>query len=196
MAAYSSEQVTQLLNDYCNGKQDAINQLLPLIYNQLHKLASQQRYFRRKDYTLNTTALVHEAYLKLINHPDPSWENRTHFFRVAAKAMRQILVDYAKRQRAAKRGGDDVKISLNQTLEFPLEERIQLSNERTEEMLAVDEALERLATFDERLSQVVELRYFAGFTIPETAEALGLSPTTVKREWTTARAWLSRELQE
>jgi len=195
MAHPPAREVTQLLNDYCSGNQAAINQLLPLIYNQLHKLASQQRYFRRKDYTLNTTALVHEAYIKLINHPDPSWENRTHFFRVAAKAMRQILVDYAKRRQTAKRGGDEPKISLNQTYEFPLEERIELSDARTEEMLAVDEALGRLAAFDERLGQIVELRYFAGFTIPETAEALSLSPTTVKREWTTARAWLSRELK-
>ncbi len=189
-----SAQGTQLLNNYCNGNREALKELLPLIYNQLHKLARQQRYFQRKDHTLNTTALVHEAYLKLVKHPDPSWENRTHFLRVAARAMRQILVDYAKRQQTAKRGGGKAKFSLNQTSEFPLEERIQLSDSRSEEMLAVDEALMRLAVFDERLSQIVELRYFAGFTIPETAAALSLSPTTVKREWTTARAWLSREL--
>ncbi len=188
-----SAQVTQLLKNYCNGNREALKELLPLIYNQLHKLARQQRYFQRKDHTLNTTALMHEAYLKLVNHPDPSWENRTHFLRVAARAMRQILVDYARRQQTAKRGGK-AQFSLNQTSEFPLEERIQLSESRSEEMLAVDEALKRLAAFDERLSQIVELRYFAGFTIAETADALSLSPTTVKREWTTARAWLSREL--
>ena len=193
MAKTPSAQVTQLLEDYCSGRQEAMDQLLPLVYNQLHKMASRQRRARR-DYTLNTTALVHEAYIKLIKHPDPSWENRAHFFRVAARAMRQILVDYAKAQLTAKRGGDAPRLSLNQTSEFPMEERIHLSDERSEELLAVDEALKRLAGFDERLSQVVELRYFAGFTIPETAEALDLSPTTVKREWATARAWLSREL--
>ena len=193
MAKHPSAQVTQLLEDYCNGRQEAMDQLLPLVYNQLHKMASRQRRARR-DYTLNTTALVHEAYLKLIKHPAPSWENRAHFFRVAARAMRQILADYAKAQLTAKRGGATPKLSLNQTSEFPLEERIHLSDERSEELLAVDEALKRLATFDERLNQIVELRYFAGFTIPETAEALDLSPTTVKRDWTTARAWLSREL--
>ncbi len=107
--------------------------------------------------------------------------------------MRQILVDYARRQQTAKRGGGEAQFSLNQTSEFPIEERIQLSESRSEEMLAVDEALKRLAAFDERLSQIV-VRYFAGFTIAETADALSLSPTTVKREWTTARAWLSREL--
>ncbi|HMB90755.1 MAG TPA: sigma-70 family RNA polymerase sigma factor [Rhodothermales bacterium] len=186
-------QVTQLLAAYCNGRQEAFDQLLPLVYNQLHKMARQQRRSRR-DYTLNTTALVHEAYIKLVKHPDPAWENRSHFFRVAAKAMRQILVDYAKAQLAAKRGGDAPRLSLNRTGEFPLEERIQLSDERTEEMLTVDAALKRLAEFDERLSQIVELRYFAGFTIAETAEAMDLSPTTIKREWTTARAWLFREL--
>jgi RNA polymerase sigma factor (TIGR02999 family) len=159
-------------------------------------MAHQQRRFRRADRTLNTTALVHEAYLKLVKHPDPSWENRGHFFRVAAKAMRQILVDYAKQKQTAKRGGGVARISLDQPDTVPWEERIQLSDERAEEMLAVNEALERLASFDERLSQIVELRYFAGFTIPETADALDLSPTTVKREWITARAWLSRELKE
>lgn len=124
-----SAQVTQLLKNYCNGNREALKELLPLIYNQLHKLARQQRYFQRKDHTLNSTALVHEAYLKLVNHPDPSWENRTHFLRVAARAMRQILVDYARRQQTAKRGGGEAQFSLNQTSEFPLEERIQTLRE-------------------------------------------------------------------
>ncbi|MDX1546236.1 MAG: ECF-type sigma factor [Rhodothermales bacterium] len=193
MSKPPSSQITRLLEDYCNGRQEAMDQLLPLVYNQLHRLAQQQRRGRRGQ-TLNTTALVHEAYIKLVRHPDPSWENRVHFFRIVARAMRQILVDYAKAQLAEKRGGSARRLSLGPSGDVPVEERIRLSDERSEEVLAVDEALRRLEKFDERLRQVVELRYFAGFTIQETADALGISPTTVKREWVTARAWLRRDL--
>ncbi len=190
----SSAQVTRLLRDYCQGRREALDELLPLIYRELHRLARRQRRSQHAGHTLDTTALVHEAYLKLVKHQDPSWKNRRQFFWVAARAMRHILVDYAKQQRAAKRGGGKARVSLDQHAEDGLGERLLLSEERTEEVLALDEALERLSAFDERLSQIVELRYFAGLTIPETADALGCSPATVKRDWTTARAWLYREL--
>ncbi len=194
MGTPSPHHVTRLLIDYCAGRSEALDDLLPIIYGELHRLARQQRRFRRTDHTLNTTALVHEAYLKLISQEEPSWNNRTHFMRVASKAMRQILVDYARHRHTLKRGGAYRKVSHAAPGDAPLEERLLLSDERSEEVLAVDEALEHLAAFDERLAQIVELRYFAGFTIPETAEALDLSPTTVKREWATARAWLYRAL--
>lgn len=182
-----SEQVTQLLIDYCEGDTQALDQLLPLIYDELRRLAHRQRMRKGARETLNTTALVHEAYIKLVNHPNPSWNDRTHFFRVAAKAIRQILVDYARKQQAAKRGGQQPVLSFDEALFLP--------DGRVEEVLALDEALTRLEQFDERQSQIVELRYFVGFTIAETADALDISPSTVKRDWTAARAWLHRELR-
>lgn len=174
--------ITALLSDYSEGDEAAFDQLLPLVYDTLRRMARQQRHRRRSYETLNTTALVHEAYLKLSQHTNASWSNRAHFFRVAARAMRQILVDYARKQQAAKRGGKQSDASFD--------ERLYIAGEKAEEVIALDEALEKLAALDPRQSKVVELRYFVGFTIPETAEALGVSVATVKRDWTAARAWL------
>ncbi len=185
--ASSPQAVTQLLHRVHGGDRQALEDLLPLVYDELHALAHRQRR-RGGSPTLNTTALVHEAYLKMVRPEDARWEDRTHFFRVAATAMRQILVDYALRQRAAKRGGG--------ARPLPLDEALFLPEGKAEEVIALDEALGRLAALDERQSRVVELRYFVGFTIPETAEALDLSPATVKREWTVARAWLHHEIGE
>ncbi len=186
--ASSPQAVTRLLHRVHEGDRQALDELLPLIYDELHALAHRQRRRRGGSETLNTTALVHEAYLKMVRSEDARWEDRTHFFRVAATAMRQILVDYALRQKAAKRGGGERPVSLDEAFFLP--------EEKAEEVIALNEALSRLAELDERQAHIVELRYFVGFTIPETAEALGISPATVKREWTVARAWLHREIGE
>ncbi len=176
-----SKQITALLSDYCEGDEAAFDALLPLVYSTLRKMARQQR--RHGGYeTLNTTALVHEVYLKLYRHTNASWSDRAHFFRVAAQAMRQILVDYARKQQAAKRGGKDPDASFD--------EKLYIAEDKTQEMIALDNALDELAKLDARQSKVVELRYFVGFTLSETAEALGVSVATVKRDWTAARAWL------
>jgi len=180
--------VTELLADWSEGDQEALNKLIPLVYDELHKLAS--RYLRRErpDHTLQTTAVVHEAYLKLVNQRDANFENRLHFFAVAAQIMRRILVDYARRHHASKRGGDLYKLSLDEAL--------VTSEEKGADLLALDEALERLAAIDERQSRVVELRVFAGLTLEETAQALNLSPSTVRREWSMAKAWLHKEIKK
>jgi len=180
--------VTELLADWSEGDQEALNKLIPLVYDELHKLAS--RYLRRErpDHTLQTTAVVHEAYLKLVNQRDANFENRLHFFAVAAQIMRRILVDYARRHHASKRGGDLYKLSLDEAL--------VTSEEKGADLLALDEALERLAAIDERQSRVVELRVFAGLTLEETAQALNISPSTVRREWSMAKAWLHKEIKK
>lgn len=179
--------VTRLLDAHRAGDTGALERLLPLVYDELHQLARSQRRRNASSPTLNTTALVHEAYLRLAGQDD-AWEGRRHFFRVAARAMRHILIDYARAQRADKRGGPDTPLSLDALGPFALDDA------QAETVLAVHEALERLAAFDARLAEIVELRYFGGFTIDETADALALSAATVKREWTTARAWLRAEL--
>ncbi len=185
MPSSDRHDVTRLLDQVRNGDDGALNRLLPLVYDELHALAHRQRRRRGAAETLNTTALVHGAYEKLVRAPG-DWNDRTHFFRVASQAMRQVIVDYARAQRTAKRGGDQPNVSLDG---LPL-----VAEERTEEVLALDEALSRLSALDARQGEVVTLRYFVGLTIPETAEVLELSPATVKREWTAARAWLHREM--
>lgn len=188
MTTLSQTGVTELLADWSEGDQEALNKLIPLVYDELHKLAS--RYLRRErpDHTLQTTAVVHEAYLKLVNQRDANFENRLHFFAVAAQIMRRILVDYARRHHASKRGGDLYKLSLDEAL--------VTSEEKGADLLALDEALERLAAIDERQSRVVELRVFAGLTLEETAQALNISPSTVRREWSMAKAWLHKEIKK
>jgi RNA polymerase sigma factor (TIGR02999 family) len=157
------------------------------IYEQLHRLA--EGYFRQqpRGHTLQPTALIHEAYLKLAGQPDCRWKDRTHFLAVAATAMRQILVDHARSKVAARRGGDRQRITLD--------EAVVPAPQRDVDLLALDQALERLAGLDERKARVIELRFFAGLTVEETAAALGVSPITVKRDWSMARAWLERELE-
>ena len=177
-----SENVTRLLQDCGAGDQQALEQLLPLIYNELRRLAHNFLYRERPGHTLQTTALVHEAYLKLIDQRDARWQNRAHFFALAAQAMRRILIDSARRHAAHKRGGPGEKLSLD--------EAAGVSSEPDNNLLALDEALDALAVLDRQQSRVVELRYFGGLTIEETAEVMSLSPATVKREWAMARAWL------
>ena len=187
MTTISQTGVTDLLVHWSEGDQEALNKLIPLVYDELHKLASRYLRRERRDHTLQTTAVVHEAYLKLVNQRDANWENRVHFFAVAAQVMRRILVDYARRHHASKRGGDLYKLSLDEAL--------VTSEEKGADLLALDEALERLAAIDPRQSRVVELRIFAGLTLEETAQALNISPSTVRREWSMAKAWLHRQIK-
>ena len=186
--------VTRLLHALQRGDQAAFDQLFPLVYDKLHDLAHHQRRDWYGDYTLNTTALVHEAYLKLVDQTQVEPTSRAHFMGMAAKAMRHILIDYARRRNAKKRGGDRHKVSF-EAVKQALGPEIAMSQERTETLLALDEALDLLAERHERQSRVVECRFFGGMTIAETASALGVSPVTVKRDWAMAQAWLYRHMQ-
>jgi RNA polymerase sigma factor (TIGR02999 family) len=181
-----SESVTRLLQDWSRGNQQALEELLPLIYNELRHLAHNFLYRERPGHTLQTTALVHEAYLKLIDQKDARLQNRAHFFAIAAQAMRRILIDSARRHAAMKRGGSQKILSLDEVADVSLEPNARL--------LALDEALKTLAEIDPDQSRIVELRYFGGLTIDETAEVMKTSPATVKREWAMARAWLYKTL--
>jgi RNA polymerase sigma factor (TIGR02999 family) len=192
-AVADHDTVSRLLLDLRAGDQGALNQLLPLVYHQLHTLAQQQRRRWTGDETLDTTALVHEAYLRLAGDSSPAWENRAHFLAVASRAMRHILVDYAKQRRRAKRGGDRGRVSLEE-IEAVLERGSDPTDAGSEALIALDVALDRLEERDPRQSRIVECRFFTGMSIHETAEALGISPATVKRGWTMAQAWLHREL--
>ena len=183
----TSHTVTQLLEQWNNGDREAFNKLMPLIYEELRKMA--KRYMRQQNpgHTLQTTALIHETYVRLVVQKEKQFENRTHFFAVAAQAMRHILVDYARQRHAAKRGGGSRPISL--------EEAAIVSEERAAELVAFDEALKELETLSTRQSRVVELRYFGGLTVAETATILSVSPETVMRDWSMAKTWLHRALQ-
>ncbi len=182
-----SKDITRMLQEWSGGDRNALDALLPLVYTELHRQAS--RYLRRErpDHTLQTTALIHEAYVKLVDQREVNWQNRAHFFGVAAQMMRRILVDYARQRRRAKRGGIAEGL--------PLEEAaLVVSEERSVDLVALDEALTRLAEFDERQARIVELRYFSGLSIEETAEVLSISPATVKSDWNVAKAWLRHEI--
>lgn len=181
-----SPDVTGLLKRHADGDQDALAQLIPLIYGELHRLAGFHLQRERLDHTLQTTALVHEAYLRLVDQKEAQWKNRGHFFAFAAQAMRRVLVDYARRHQALKRGSSLPKMSLD--------EAIAVSNENTHHVLMMDELLNRLASLDPKESRIVELRFFGGLTVEETAEVMGISPASVKREWSVAKAWLLREI--
>lgn len=176
------DEVNQLLLAWGNGDHQAQEKLLPLIYNELRRLAHNFLHRERPGHTLQTTALVHEAYLKLIDQKDARWQNRAHFFAISAQAMRRILIDSARRHTADKRGGKAEKISL--------EEVALVSNDPDDNLLALDKALDGLAQIDAQQSRIVELRYFGGLTIEETGHVMNLSPATIKREWAMARAWL------
>ena len=180
--------VTALLVRLSNGETAALDQLLPAVYEELRRVAHNQLRGESVDHTLRTTELVHEAYLKLVDHSEVDWQDRQHFFAVAARAMRQVLVDHARKQVAAKRGGD--------APEVPLEQVTLPRETKTEELIALDDALGRLAERDERAAKVVECRFFGGYTIEETADVLDVSRSTVKRDWRAARAWLNRALDE
>jgi RNA polymerase sigma factor (TIGR02999 family) len=187
MAANQSPDVTRLLRELAEGRHDAEAELIPLVYSELHRIARRQMR-GEAGHTLQTTALVHEAYIRLVRPQRDHWSDRTHFFRVAAKVMRQILVDNARTRRAQKRGGGATKDLFDEAF-VPV-----LNVDDAERIMAVDNALSRLSVLDERQAQIVELRFFVGMTVDETAEALQLSARTVKREWQLARAWLSKEL--
>jgi RNA polymerase sigma factor (TIGR02999 family) len=168
------------------GDREALDALLPLVYEELRRIA--QHYLRneRPGHTLQSTALVNEAYVRLVAQDFPQWQNRAHFFAVASQLMRQILVDYARNRRAAKRGGGVCKLALDEAVENPLPVDV--------DVIALDDALKTLAAMDEQQSRVVELKFFGGLSIEDIAEVLGISSSTVKRDWITARAWLYREL--
>jgi RNA polymerase sigma factor (TIGR02999 family) len=180
-------EITDLLLQLRDDRSDAMDRLFPLVYDRLRRIAHRQLQAEHPDHTLGTTGLVHETYLKLVDQSRVEWRDRAHFFRVSSMAMRRILVDYARRYRALRRGGGLERVPLDQAEEAALAER-------SEHLLALEEALTRLAQVDQRLSQVVECRYFGGLTDEETAEALEVSLRTVQRDWTKARAWLRLEL--
>lgn len=185
--ASSPLEVTVLLEAWNRGDQAALDQLMPLVYTELRQMARRYMSGQPTGHTLQTTALIHEAYLKLAGQSDVHWHNRSHFFAVAATAMRHILVNHALARKTEKRGGNFQKVSLDQAA--------FVSDERYAELVALDEALTRLATFDERKSRIVELRYFGGMSLEETAEVLKISVETVKRDWRMAKLWLLSELK-
>jgi len=183
-----SHDVTSLLRKLADGHSDAAAELIPLIYSELRRLAAGHLRHERPDHTLQPTALVHEAYLRLVAQRNVAWQSRAHFFAVASTLMRRILVDYARRQLRAKRGGGRSNVSLEQAVLF--------SPDRPDQMLSLDECLGKLEKLDARQSRIVELRYFGGLTVEEAAEVLGVSPTTVRREWTSAKAYLYGALKQ
>ncbi len=184
---YTTENVTQLLVELSNGNHAVVDALLPLIYDELRNLAANYLRRERRDHTLQPTALVHEAYLRLVDQRSVNWQNRAHFFGVAAQLMRRILVDHARAHNAEKRGHDFQKLSLD--------ENIDKAAERSAELIALDDALKELAEIDEQKSRIVELRYFGGLSVEETAEVLGVTPVTIKRHWRMAKAWLHGRMQ-
>ncbi len=181
--------VSVLLARWSGGDRDALDQLMPLIYTECRRIAARQLAAERSDHTLDPTALVHELYLRLIGQRGATWENRAQFFAVAARLMRRILVDHARAHHAGKRGGDAFFVSLRAAGDTPTEAHAV-------DVMAIDAALERLGALDPEQVRIVELRYFAGLTVEETAQVVGRSARTVKREWQLARAWLYRELRE
>jgi RNA polymerase sigma-70 factor, ECF subfamily len=180
--------VTSLLNKLASGDQEAAAQLVPLVYEELRRLAARRLRQERPDHTLQATALVHEAYVKLAAQRDARWQNRAQFLGVASQVMRRILIDYARGQQRIRRGGKQQKV--------PLEDVLLVSPDRTEEVLAVHESLSRLENFDARQARIVELRYFGGLTVGETAEVVGISTKTVIRELNVAKAWLYGDLKQ
>jgi RNA polymerase sigma factor (TIGR02999 family) len=179
-------QITELLQGWRDGDQKALDALLPLVYNELRRLANFHLRKERPEHTLQSAALVNEAYLRLVGVQPPQWEGRTHFFAIASQLMRQILVDYARRRGAGKRGGSVCMLSL--------EDASEKARGREMDIVALDDALQRLAEIDQRQSRIVEMRFFGGLTLEEISTALEIGPATVQRDWTVARAWLHREI--
>ena len=180
------QEVTQLLGHWSGGNEGALEKLIPLVQPELHRLAHYYMSRERAGHTLQTTALLNEAYLQLTDKTQPQWRNRTHFMAVAAQLMRRIMVDHARARHALKRGAGAIRVTLDETA--------LVTEERAEELLALDEALEKLAEFDRRRCEIVEMRYFGGLTIEEIAEVLKVHPNTVMRDWKAAKAWLYAEL--
>lgn len=179
--------VTQLMEAMKQGDQAAFGELLPLVYDELHRIAARQMARQQRGHTLQTTGLIHEAYLRMANQEEKRWESRAHFFAVAATVMRHILVDHARARHRDKRGGDALKVTLGEVA--------AKADERALEITALDDALKTMAAFDPQQSRIVELRFFGGLTMEEIAEATGVSLSTVEREWRAARAWLGRQLK-
>lgn len=186
MKPASPSQVTELLARWSHGEEAAREKLVPLVYDELRRVARRCLAGQPQDQTLQSTALVHEAYLRLVGRSEVHWQNRVHFFAVAARLMRGILVDHARMRHAAKRGGSNLTLTLDDALAPPKQRELDL--------VAIDDALNALATLDPKQGQLVELRFFAGLSIEDTSRVMGLSPATVKREWATARAWLYGEM--
>jgi RNA polymerase sigma-70 factor (ECF subfamily) len=182
-----THQVTRMLSALSSGNQDVVSELVPLLYTELRRLAASYLKRERRNHTLQPTALVHEAYLRLVDQKDVRWQNRSHFIALAAQLMRRILVDHARSHQAAKRGGPLPKLSLDQAIAY--------SQERAGELVCLDEVLSRLAEIDPQEARIVELRVFGGLTVEETAQLLEISPATVKRDWAVAKAWLAREIK-
>jgi RNA polymerase sigma factor (TIGR02999 family) len=184
----NSHQISLLLIDWSKGDEYALEQLMPLVYEELRRMA--RSYMRRQPsgHTFQTTDLIHEAYLKIAGGEQPNWQSRSHFFGVAAKAMRHILVDYARSKNNRKRGGWQERVTLK--------ENMRVTNQSSEEIVALDDALNRLAALDDRKVRVVEMKFFAGLHVAEIADVLKVSPETVKRDWSFAQTWLLRELQK
>lgn len=183
----TSTNVTQLLQEWSGGSGEALDRLIPIIYEELRGRAAGYLRRERPGHTLQPTALVNEAYLRLADAQDVPWQNRAHFFAIAATVMRRILVEHARKKVASKRGGPDVRLTLDENLAVT-------DSAEGVDVIALDEALDRLAAIDAQQARVVELRFFSGLSVEETAEALGVSPRTVKRDWSVAKAWLHREL--
>jgi RNA polymerase sigma factor (TIGR02999 family) len=184
--AHDAPTISQLLHELSQGKPDALDRLIPVVYDELRGLAHGLLRGERTGHTLNTTALVHETYLRLVRIEQIDWRDRAHFFAVSARVMRRVLIDYARARKREKRGGDPIQV--------PLSEGMDLVVQQPEDLLALEEALARLEVLNQRQCRVVECRCFAGMTVEETAAALDTSPATVKRDWAFARAWLNREL--
>ena len=180
--------ITGLLRELSNGRREALDALMPIVYEELRRIAHAQLRRERGGHTLSTTALVHEAFLKLLNMQQVEWLDRAHFFATSARVMRRILIDYARGKRREKRGGDRVQVPLDEALDIPLVQ--------ADDLLDLDEALTRLETLNERFCRVVECRCFGGLSVEETAAVLGVSKATIKRDWAFSRAWLNRELGE
>jgi RNA polymerase sigma factor (TIGR02999 family) len=181
-----SGEITRLLADWSGGNQAALDKLLPLVYDELRRMASSYMRQERDDHLLQTTALVHEAYLRMVGQQNMSYETRAHFFAVASQVMRHILIDYARGRSRAKRGDGFLPVELSEVAVF--------SDDRAEELIAVNSALDKLAAMDARKGKVFEMRYFGGMSVEEAAEALRVSPVTVARDWRMAKAWLRREM--
>ncbi|HKS42115.1 MAG TPA: sigma-70 family RNA polymerase sigma factor [Blastocatellia bacterium] len=188
MNEQGTESATQLLIQLSNGNHATVDLLLPLIYDEMRKLAANYLRRERPDHTLQPTALVHETYLRLVDQTRVTWQNRAHFFGVAAQIMRRLLVDYARKHKAEKRGADFQKLSLD--------ENIDKAIERGSEIIALDRALEALAEIDQQKARIIELRYFGGLTVEETAEVMGVTPVTINRHWRMAKAWLQGQMKE
>ena len=186
MALATESELTSLLDDWKHGDPSALQKLTPIIYDELRRIAHRYARRERNGHTLQTTALINEAYVRLAGEESRDWQNRQHFFAVTAQVMRHILIDHARRRRSLKHGGDAAQVSLG--------EATAMTNERAAELIALDEALAELAALDPRKSQVVQLRYFAGLSLEETAEVLDVSLMTVRRDWRAAKAWLYKRI--